>query len=331
MLHRFNFEPPKYKTKFESWKEWAKNLLPHVTNEIIGLERSVKDPVRDRQIIRMISTLKNFSWKLNLFINVVDKHWVYVEGEERWTFKPIWVSIFGNNYIFSHGEKFLLMSATILSPVRLAQNLGIGRSQWKYKSIPSQFPAENRKVIYHPVANISQKTKNEELPKIIPAIRSILSHHKEEKGLIHTVSYSNAKYIMDNIRDRRLVIHDSKNREETFRRFKLSSTSMVMVSPSMDRGVDLPYELCRFQIITKVPFPDISDKQIAARLYSSDYGRQWYLWLTACTIVQMTGRSTRAEDDFSVCYIIDSNFGKFYQENHQLFPKWWKEALEVGN
>lgn len=34
-------------------------------------------------------------------------------------------------------------------------------------------------------------------------------------------------------------------------------------------------------------------------------------------------------DDFGVTYIIDSNFGKFYQENNSLLPNWWKSALIV--
>jgi ATP-dependent DNA helicase DinG len=330
MLDRLQLSPPRYKTKFESWKEWAKDALPRVVNAMVELERTVEDPIIDRVTMRIVSSLKSLIWKMHMFIEVVDIHWVYIEQEEKWTFKPIWVSMFGKKYIFDHGKKFLLMSATILSPIRLAQNLGIDRGEWAYKAIPSQFPIKNRKVIYRPIANISQKTKEEELPKIIPAIEKIFNDHKKEKGLIHTVSYSNARYIMMNLHDKRLIIHDSKTKDDIFSKFKSSKSPLVMISPSMDRGVDLVYDLARFQIIVKTPFADISDKQIAARLFSGEYGKQWYYWMTACSLVQMSGRIVRAEDDSGVTYIIDEQFGRFFGQNTQLFPGWWKEALEVG-
>jgi Rad3-related DNA helicase len=97
----------------------------------------------------------------------------------------------------------------------------------------------------------------------------------------------------------------------------------------MDRGIDLPDDECRFIIIVKVPFPDLGDRQVSARFYSGGFGKQWYAWQTACSIVQMTGRAVRHETDFADSYILDRQFERFYGQHNSLFPQWWKDSLKV--
>ena len=53
----------------------------------------------------------------------------------------------------------------------------------------------------------------------------------------------------------RLVQHDAAHRVSELERFKATSFPLVMVSPSMDRGVDLPGDLCRFIVVMKMPYP----------------------------------------------------------------------------
>jgi len=262
------------------------------------------------------------------FINNVDSQWVFIDKTTSWTFKPIWVDRYCKDYFFDHiTTKILMMSATILSPDRMGRTLGLTRLDWDYISIPSQFPVDNRKVYYYPVANITRASKEEELPKLIPAIQKIMKYKRNEKGLIHTVSYSNAKYLIDNLGSDRLITHDGGNREATLEKFKQSDQPLILISPSMERGVDLPYDACRWVILIKVLYPSLEDKQISARVYGSKFGRSWYLWTTACNIVQATGRAVRAVDDSAMSWILDKQFGKFYGENSELFPVWWKEAL----
>jgi ATP-dependent DNA helicase DinG len=133
---------------------------------------------------------------------------------------------------------------------------------------------------------------------------------------------------MDNLRNDRLLFHDSSNRSQVLELFKSSKAPLIIVSPSMDRGIDFKYDLCSFIIIVKIPYLDLSDKQISTRVYSSKYGQLWYAWSTACSIIQMSGRATRAEDDFSETFILDKQFSKFYSQYHKFFPQWWKESLQ---
>jgi len=327
-LNYLNLPAPKYKTKFESWKEWAEACLPIILTKISELTKSIESDTTNSKILRLLSTLKSMSWKMIQFINNVDSQWVFIDKTTSWTFKPIWVDRYCKDYFFDHiTTKILMMSATILSPDRMGRTLGLTRLDWDYISIPSQFPVDNRKVYYYPVANITRASKEEELPKLIPAIQKIMKYKRNEKGLIHTVSYSNAKYLIDNLGSDRLITHDGGNREATLEKFKQSDQPLILISPSMERGVDLPYDACRWVILIKVLYPSLEDKQISARVYGSKFGRSWYLWTTACNIVQATGRAVRAVDDSAMSWILDKQFGKFYGENSELFPVWWKEAL----
>ena len=319
---------PKYKTKFESWKQWAIDSYPVVCERIAYLEREFGDIMAKKDYeIRIYKRLKAMRNKLEIIVKYLDENWISNTSETSWEFKPIWVKDFTRNYIFSHAEKFLFMSSTILSPSNLAYALGIENSEWEYVSIPSQFPKENRKVYYMPVADITHKTEAE-IAHILPVLTQIISNRSDKKGLIHTVSYKNAKFIMDNLRNDRLLFHDSSNRSQVLELFKSSKAPLIIVSPSMDRGIDFKYDLCSFIIIVKIPYLDLSDKQISTRVYSSKYGQLWYAWSTACSIIQMSGRATRAEDDFSETFILDKQFSKFYSQYHKFFPQWWKESLQ---
>ena len=98
----------------------------------------------------------------------------------------------------------------------------------------------------------------------------------------------------------------------------------------MDRGIDLSYDLCRVVIVGKVPFPNLGDKQVAARLYSDKkHGQLWYAVATVRSLVQMCGRAMRAPDDRCTIYILDSQFERLYKEWKHLFPTWWREALHT--
>lgn len=55
----------------------------------------------------------------------------------------------------------------------------------------------------------------------------------------------------------------------------------------MDEGVDLPGDECRFQIIYKIPYPDLGSKQVRARL---SLDSEWYDYKTSLRLVQTHGR-----------------------------------------
>jgi ATP-dependent DNA helicase DinG len=99
------------------------------------------------------------------------------------------------------------------------------------------------------------------------------------------------------------------------------------VSPSMERGVSLDGDLARFIIILKCPYLYLGDKIVATRVYSGATGQSWYTASMLLTVLQMSGRGMRSEDDSCTTYILDSNFSKTLNRNARMLPHWWRDAI----
>lgn len=138
-------------------------------------------------------------------------------------------------------------------------------------------------------------------------------------------SYKIVNYLKRNIRSKRLLTHDSDNRDEVLKKHMRSKQPTVLLSPSMAEGVDLKDDASRFQIICKVPYPYLGSKLVSKRMNRWDW---WYPLQTAKTIVQSVGRSVRSESDHAVTYILDSKWKQFYGRNRQMFPEDFRKCLK---
>ena len=113
-------------------------------------------------------------------------------------------------------------------------------------------------------------------------------------------------------------------REDVIDEHIKSTKPTVLISPSLYLGLDLKDDLSRFQIITKVPYPDMHDKWTRAKMQVSE---EWYLWQTALRLVQAYGRSIRSKDDCAKTYVLDSMFKTFVNKNKRMLPNWFLEAI----
>lgn len=330
-LSGLNVAPPRYKTKFESWVSWAENTLTELRPQLRQLEAEASGDwsTEDFGLLRAKRNLKRLVNKLDFFVKEVDKTWVWYPSEDRWVFKPVWVSRYASAALWKHADRILGMSATILDPKQVCANTGLalGNRKYDYVALPSPFPKEHRPVYYEPCADVVNKKMSVALPRLAKAVEGVLNKHPNDRILIHTVSYKVRDYLRRNISTSRFITHSVKDRAEVLGNFKKSSRPLVLLSPSMDRGVDLPDEQCRVVVIAKVPYPDLGDIQVSKRMYASADGSRWYAHRTISTIVQMAGRGVRSEDDYATTYVLDEQFGRLYNEHRMLFPKWFREAV----
>lgn len=300
-----------------------------MTEKFGGMREAIKkDFVK---LSRQLDLVSSHYQKIKTFLNIYDKdNWVFEllpagDGKSRRIqFKPIDVSPYADPVLFKFGQKVLMMSATILDKDAFCESLGIDKKDCAFISLPTPFPAKNRPVITVSMGRMVQAEIDATLPKLVQGIKQILSEHKGEKGIIHAHSYKIANYIKRNIRDKRILIHDSSNREEVLKKHMRGSEPTVLLSPSMTEGVDLVDDASRFQIICKIPYPYLGDKLVKKRM---NKWKWWYSLQTTKTIVQSVGRSIRSEDDFAVTYILDSDFSKFYYRNTYLFPESFRESM----
>lgn len=276
---------------------------------------------------RIISTRFRLGELLN---NLEDnaENWVVDPTLGGVSFKPLKIDTYAKEMLFKHAETCLLMSATILDHRLFCKWLGIDYNKAYSIKVKSHFPASRRPVYIKPVGNMSQRSIKYTAPKTIPILKKIIEHHKREKGLIHTHNYKCQKYIMDHLNNPRLMGHTPVNREMKLMQFEKTTKPMVLVSPSMSEGVDLPYEKCQFQVIYKIPFPYLGDKQINKRKHIDP---KWYAYKTIMTLIQAYGRGMRAEDDFCATYILDGNVNMLFNNPlyKALLPRGFKDAIAI--
>ena len=135
-------------------------------------------------------------------------------------------------------------------------------------------------------------------------------------------------FIVENISDtnanRLLVTDPAKQRDEIIAEHANSTKPTVLISPSLYTGLDLKDDLSRFQIITKVPYPNTADRWTKAKRQMDP---EWYYWQTALKLVQAYGRSIRSKEDWAKTYVLDSAFGYFVKKNKKFFPDWFTRAI----
>lgn len=233
-------------------------------------------------------------------------NWVFIpekkNGHQFFTFKPIMVSKY-TNFIFGIADNVLIMSGTILKKDIFERDLGIENSE--YIEIPSVIPSERRPIVKSYVGPMSMSYVDATMPKMIQRIQNIADRHHNEKGVIHTFTYKIANEFEKAFwnDDGRFMFHNQKNKEAVFEEFKKDGTNKILVSPVAFEGVDFPYDQARWQCICKEPFPNMRDPQISVR-DQMDY--DWIFRQRCLVLSQMYGRTNRAEDDYSVTYLLDS-------------------------
>lgn len=331
LVQTLHIPPPDRKTKEESWVRWAKeSVRPALTERLekAQSEWSIENLKEEEELTRALARLEFF------LSDVETAPWVYTPSDE-YVLKPVFIAKHANHYLWRHGERFLLMSATIIDPRQTARDLGIPYSDVEFVDLPSEFDPRRRPVYYLPAASVSHATKSTAYPVLLKGLDKSLDLYGDRKVLVHTVSASLARYVYEHSRHSgRMLVYgfNGLGREKVLETFKASEKPAVLVAQSMDRGVDLPDALARVVIILKVPYPDLGDRQVSKRVYASKDGKSWYQTQTWRTLVQMSGRGMRHERDSCVVEILDAQFGeRLWPQSKRLAPRWWTEALVMDS
>ena len=211
----------------------------------------------------------------------------------------------------------LYMSATIGDPVAYSTEIAI--SDYHHIKLPSVFDYSQSPIYYVNDYKMSYHEKDSSFPRIVEMIEGILTLYPNKRGIVQTGSYQFAKILLDMIspkfKKRLLLYDDSRDKQEKLDDFKFSSNK-VLVGPSLTEGLSLNDELCRFQIIMKVPYPSLADKYVAAK---SKFNPKWYSNATAITLLQGVGRGIRSSTDWCVTFILDACFGTLYSNCSKMF------------
>lgn len=234
-------------------------------------------------------------------------------------------------------KRFLFVSATT-GPSKHFKATHDLKFNLQQISLPSPFPPENRPVFSLRSGNMSFKTIDNDLPKMLNDIVKIVSatgngsqNHAKQNGVIHT--YNNKvmnavieKLYQSGLGNRIIELQGSGNQREAALQMFKEGKGKILVSPSAMLGLSFIDDMARYQIIAKVPYPSLADPSVKYRMENIE---GWYEWQVAKDLIQTFGRVCRSLTDWGVTYILDSKFQDFYKANKRLFPDYVQKAIQV--
>lgn len=310
------------------WIVFVEKIKTKYERELSKIEDVDNPQISERKIF-----FKNRISDCSRFLNNIyldSEMWIFDYDKEFGIaqFKPLKIDNYATESLFRYADVCIFMSATVLDYGLFAHWLGISPDEIYAIRRKSPFDIKKNPIKTFKNFNMSYAQIEMTAPQTIPKIKEILDKHKNEKGIIHTVSAGCRDFLMDNIKTDRFITHDTQNRADVIDEFKASDKPLVLVSPSVNEGVDLPGDECRFQIIYKIPYPDLGDRQIAMR---NSLDPKWYDYKTSLALVQTHGRGMRFDEDYCTTYFIDSRLRGYLShdafQNH-FIPDTFTDAIE---
>jgi Rad3-related DNA helicase len=163
-------------------------------------------------------------------------------------------------------------------------------------------------------------------------LNDIAEDYYNEKGVIHTSSYSRGRKIYDSASSKypyledNLYLHEKEDDPDELIDSWQNSSSSILLSPSVMSGVDLKGDMCRFQILLKCPYPAM-DSRMKYITDSQPYGWNSYFERAMIRVVQSYGRGVRSSDDKCDFFVLDNDFEDLLSRRQA--PQWFLDALEV--
>jgi len=201
----------------ENWTDFLEEI-----NENISSRSNVGDD--DELPVEAMRDIEKLTRGINNILSN-PKKWIVSEIRKKDNdvfeveFKPIDISPYCND-VFQKCRKTLIMSATILNKQAFCRSVGLTQDEVKFIQVDSDFPPENRPIYPMNIAYLDHNIlKLQEVKvKIAVAIDNLMTLHKNQKGIIHTTSYEQVNFIVENISDtnadRLLVTDPAKQRDE---------------------------------------------------------------------------------------------------------------------
>jgi Rad3-related DNA helicase len=329
-----------------SMLSFAQDCLPVVRDAIqaiLPLGRQVPPKLSIRRRLRQLRKLEA---QFGAILAGAEK-WVPVpersetpDGYRPIVYRPVQVRQFGADLLWPHGTLWLCMSATVLDAQEMITSLGIpGDLPVAFVRMGSAILPSRRPIVAVPVANNIAKYQAQARPRILSAITQIAEHHRDERILVHSVSFEFGRAIAQVLQTQtgRLVFHHAggsgAKRDALIEAYRTSNPPGILVGPGLERGLDLHQDDTRVIVIPKVTYPSTLDPQVAARMRlrmvpDGEDGERWYLLQTIRSLIQASGRATRSADDYSVTYILDAQFiERMMREKPRWRPEWlvWRD------
>lgn len=305
------------------WKVWAKSFIPAVDTEIeyytrLNLEQGGLSRDQRKELVKMRSLKKSME-----VISNIHADWVWESVGDKVSFSPVWPAPYCENVLFRDIPNVVLTSATV--NLKTVDMLGVMKSDNMIYEYPHTFPIGNRLLTHIPTVRLNYRSGPADINKMLLRIDQIIGPRLDRKGIIHSTSYERRDLIIARSKHRDIMMtHKNRNTEFMVEQFKEADPPRVFVSPAVTTGYDFYGDMCEYQIIVKLPYPDTRNNIMRERVKrDKDYAP----YITMQQLVQAVGRPVRSPTDRCESFITDDNIGWFMKVYDYLAPIWFKGAF----
>ena len=246
------------------------------------------------------------------------------------TIKPLDPGRYLHHTVWDRGNKFALLSATILDKEAFCRGVGLDPSNVALVDVPHTFPLEHRPLYDVTQGKMTYEHRDETLPDVARLLVRLMAHHPDQKGLIHCHSYAIQERLAAQLEEfgvsARIRTHDRENRDRALEEWKATDAPDVFLSVKMEEALDLRGDLARWQVLCKAPYLNTNDSRVARRLEDGQWG--WYYRVALRTVIQAAGRIVRAPDDHGATYLADSSLLDLFDRARHDMPGWFADAVD---
>jgi ATP-dependent DNA helicase DinG len=223
-------------------------------------------------------------------------------------------------------RKIILLSATL--GAKDLEQLGLARRRSITIETPSPISPGRRPIRVHaPGFDVSHDSGPAELAALAAELARIAEAHAEERGVIHC-TYELLRRLQPLLAagplGPRLVTHDRDSKAAQYQAWLDAGPTAVLLCAGLGEGIDLPGDLGRWQVITKVPWPNLGEP---AWKWVADTDPDRYAWEALKAVMQASGRICRGPGDYGITFVLDRSFSQLPLE---VAPSWFRGALQAG-
>ena len=334
--------------RLKALKNSLNNELSSIRFQISAIESKLEDVITEERRIQLYTQNKLLSHKQNklkslgfklqeiLLNDVISDNYVWMYDDSykknpKFVLKPIDVRKQAKSFL-DEAHTRIFLTATIGNKDLFTDWLGLDSNDSYLIEADSPFTVENRPIYlnyghkmsgYNPV----KQRPNWKTKLALNNIYEIINKHGGERGCIHTVSNAQTSFITDFLDTKNIsyINVSGKDRNKLLNEYIENDGIRLLIGSAIKDGVDLKDELCRFQILFKIPYPYLGDKQIKARMNRESV---WYTYQTVMDLLQAYGRGIRNEDDYCSFYVLDSDIKRLLKTNKDLFSRYFLEAIQ---
>ncbi|MFB6155495.1 MAG: helicase C-terminal domain-containing protein [Haloferacaceae archaeon] len=232
--------------------------------------------------------------------------------------------------VWERGNRFALLSATILNKEAFCRGVGLDPENVALVDVEHTFPVENRPLYDVAQGKMTYEHRDETLPNVARLLVRLMARHPDEKGLVHAHSYAIQERLASLLSDfgvaARIRTHDREDRDAQLEAWKDSGDPELFLSVKMEEALDLHGDLCRWQVLCKAPYLNTNDSRVARRLEEGQWA--WYYRAALRTVMQACGRVVRAPDDYGATYLADSSLLDLFERARSDVPDWFREQVD---